>query len=40
MPTYQEYLKYAEAKGFKPASEVAFNSILKTGYNPVTKTFL
>lgn len=40
MPTYQEYVAYAKAKGFIPFTESTFNAFIKAKINPITSTSL
>ena len=35
--TYAEYVAYATAQKFQPLGEAAFNSLVRAGFNPVTK---
>lgn len=36
MPTYQDYVKYAKAKGFIPFTEKTFNAFIKAKINPIS----
>lgn len=36
MPTYQDYLQYAKAKGFIPFTEKTFNAFIKAKINPIS----
>jgi hypothetical protein len=38
MPTYQDYVAYAKAKGFIPFTESTFNAFIKAKINPITST--
>lgn len=40
MPTYAQYVAYAASKGFQPLGEAAFNALVASGYNPVSKDWL
>jgi hypothetical protein len=40
MPTYQDYVAYAKAKGFIPFTESTFNAFIKAKINPITSTTL
>ena len=39
MPTYQEYLAHAKAKGFQPVTETTFNALIACKFNPITNNF-
>ena len=36
MPTYQDYVAYAKAKGFIPFTEATFNAFIKAKINPIS----
>jgi hypothetical protein len=40
MPTYQDYVAHAKAKGFIPFTEKTFNAFIKAKINPITSSSL
>lgn len=40
LPTYDEYLAHAKAKGFQPLGQVAFQKLAAAGFDPIRNKFL